>query len=348
MDDLYAHSSQILLKTIGGVDYLFLVYAYNKVSGVEGNVNEKRAFKIFDLGTMTLLRTIEPNAGGWFYFLGDNLRFYGYSTSTLYVEDFDMSNSDYNEWTLSGATVAKMTMKDSSGNDVLADVTSENLNIHFDYIFGDNYDGYHDLMPMFRNMDIAKNGNNWYTTLECSGELSHNLAGPTVIVISSDGGNTWALGSPVGYTTSSRVRVIEPSVIFSGANLHIIARSTSNSYWNFMSEDNGATWEQQINITLDGVLRSKPCAINYNDGTEKNMIAIQEISKVEGYPGRTTLWIGDLSLTLKEEIMTPTYIHYPSMFYFKNKIYMSYTKGLKGTDAQGDRDSIAIREISLV
>ena len=71
-------------------------------------------------------------------------------------------------------------------------------------------------------------------------------------------------------------------------------------------------------------------------------MAITEVSKYTGNSGRTTLWIGTttdfVTYTRNMEIVTPTYAHYPSMFYYDGHLYMSYTKG----DGTTDRNKIVI------
>lgn len=362
-DDLYAHESQSVIKQIGGIDYLFLLYMSNKVSGAEWGHDAHALLKVFNLATKAHIRTFdlfypgivagetlpndEINVPRMYLYGANILRCVCPNTSTLYTRDIDISDSTPANWTVGNISIMQMTMKDAAGNDVVAEVTSENIQIHLDFVFGDDFAGYHNLMPLFRNGDIAKSGANWYGTLECSGERSHGLARPTLNIISSDSGNTWRFGSPVGYTISSRVQAVESSIFFIGIDLHIISRGAAILH--FKSVDNGVTWTSEANLPLS-VLSTKPCGINYvNAEAElRNVMAITLVSQVSGNTGRTTTGIystNDFATYFEiARIITPTYCHYPSLFYYAGHLYLSYTKGIP-EGAETDRNAIGFVRI---
>ena len=56
-DDLYAHESQILIKQIGGVDYLFLLYMSNKYAASEWQTVARARLRVFNLATKAHIRT---------------------------------------------------------------------------------------------------------------------------------------------------------------------------------------------------------------------------------------------------------------------------------------------------
>ena len=358
-DDLYAHESQILIKQIGGVDYLFLLYMSNKYAASEWQTVARARLRVFNLATKAHIRTwdlfyaglvagiqIPPDPGinvPRMYFYGDNtIRAFCSNETTLFTRDVNITDPDPANWTAGNISIAQMTMQKGDGDDELLNVTATTIQTHLEQVLGETNALYNGLMPLFRNMDIAKSGDNWYAVMEFSGERASVASNIVVTLISADAGNTWSFGNLVTYTVLSRTRIIEASVFFIDTVLHLISRATTNIVQHISSEDNGGTWTQQDNITLTGVLQSKPCAVNYNDGTVKNQMAITEVSKYTGNSGRTTLWIGTttdfVTYTRNMEIVTPTYAHYPSMFYYDGHLYMSYTKG----DGTTDRNKIVI------
>ncbi len=368
IDDLYAHESQILIKEIGGINYLFLLYVSNKTENIEWRTTARCRLKIFNLLTLANIRTIDlfypglnqgillpsskPIIAPRAYFYTDGiLRCFAQNTDTLYTRDVNISDVSPENWTAGNIFISQMTMKDASGSNVLANVSSANIQAHLEYTLGESNSLYNGLMPLFRNMDIVKRGDNWFATMEFSGERISVNSNICILLTSTDAGNTWSFGSLVLYTTASRNRIIEPSIFEIGTDLHIIGRSTSDLIWHIKSEDSGATWVQQSNIILDGISPSKPSAVNYNEGSTKNFLAITEGNKLIGASGRTTLWLGNMaadgSLIEKTEILTSSFAHYPSLCYYSSKMYISYTKALKGTSAAGDRDSIVISEIAI-
>lgn len=366
-DDLYAHESQILIKRINNTTFLFLIYVNNKVSENEWEHTAHVYLKVFELTNLTYLRTFDlfypgltagltmsptqeincPKA----YFIGNYIRIYCPNLSTLYKREIDISSDNYSVWTPSNLSIEQMTMKDALGNDVLVDVISSNIEIHLDYILGDGYAGYHDLMPMFRNMDSAISGSNWYSPMQLSGERSHGLPSPTINVVSNDSGNTWKFGSLIGYSISDRFQVIEPSVFYYGTELHLICRTISDVIARFRSLDNGITWIKQTNMPLS-TANSKPSAINYINpsGIQSNFIALNLSGEIPGDTSRNTLAIFYMySLFSYPEIckiVTGNAVHYPALCYFSKSLYMSYTKGLKKDSIPYyDRNCIAFTRI---
>lgn len=362
IDDLFAHDSDFIIKEINGIKYLFLFYTYDKNSPLEGQVTQHNLLKIFLLDSYTLVKTFELFHAGLsiipedmvvgiprMYFYGNYIRCFCNNKNTLFTRDIDISDNDPNNWTVGDISIAQMTMKDAVGDDVIADVTSANILIHLDYTFGDDYDGYHDLMPMFRNLIPAINGDNWYSTIELSGELSHKLPGPTLLITSDDAGNTWKFGSSIGYTTSSRLMVMEPGIIFLGADLHVISRGSQPIHCK--SVDLGVTWIRETDLPF-ACRPAKPTATNYiNDlAQQKNIMAWNLISEIVGNTGRTTLGIyytdDFIKYSLIRKIITATYCHYPSLRYYEGDFYMSYTKGVpegSGTD----RNAIYITKFNV-
>lgn len=343
-DDLYAHESQILIKNIGGVDYLFMIYMSNKETLLEWQLTGHALLKIFNLSTLSYIRTFDLFYAGLeagvtmpadkvinvprMYFYGENtLRCFCPNTSTLFTRDVTISDSNPANWIAGNISIVQMTMKDAEGDDVLADVTSANINIHLDYIFGDDAANYHDLMPLFRNLDPAKSGNNWYSTLECSSEASHELARPTLCVYSSDAGGSWTFGSPIGYTTETRNQCVESAMIFIGTDLHLIGRSAP--YVHYKSEDNGATWVAQATLPFYSP-NTKPCGINYLNGAElENVFALNTWSEIVGDNGRTTLLIFSTDdfthYNTIGKMVTAAYSHYPSLCNYNGHIYLAAT-----------------------
>jgi hypothetical protein len=366
-DDMYAHESQILIKRVDNTVFLFLMYCQDKTTELEWNLTAKAVLKVYELTTLTHLRTFETFYPGLTagitmpageeiccprgYFVGTTIRMFCCNTGTLYQREIDISNDNYAAWTISDLSITQMTMKNAIGIDVLRDVISANIQVHLEFVLGDAYAGYANLMPMFRNLVPAVSGANWYANLQFSGERSHLLPAPCICVTSTDSGNTWKFGSIVGYTTSNRIEVIEPSIIFLGTNLHIINRTSTTSIAHYLSIDNGVTWVAQTDIPLN-TRAAKPCAINYLDpiGTQKNVMAIQLSSEITNDASRTTLGIYTttdfITFTEIAKIIIASDAHYPSLRYFAKSLYLSYTKGMKDdTNPYNDRDTIAITRI---
>jgi len=199
---------------------------------------------------------------------------------------------------------------------------------------------------MFWDVD----GTDWYSTLQCSGERSHRLSGPTILLKSTDSGASWSLGSLIGYTTDNRVQLIEPDVAFRGTDLHIIARSVTVAIIHFKSVDSGITWTAEANIPLL-TLSSKPSMINYTNSVPEQMraMALTLVNEIPGKSGRTTLGIytTDDFVTFNEveKIITETYCHYPTLRYFDDKLYISYTKGIGAVSSPLDRNTIVVTRI---
>lgn len=366
-DDLYAHESQILIKQIGGVDYLFMLYMSNKATTTEWQTTARAKLRIFNLSTLTHIRTIdlfypgleagvtipaddEVNVPRMYFYGADTLRCFCPNTSTLYTRDVTISDSNPANWVAGDISIAQMTMKDAGGSDVLVDVTSANIQAHLEFTLSESNALYNGLMPLFRNMDIAKSGNDWYATMELSGERASVASNIVTTLISADAGNTWSIGSLVAYTTSSRAQILEPSIIFMGTDLHIISRGASVKH--YKSTDSGATWtaEADIPLNVDSGAVSKVCAINYTDGTVKNFIAANTSSQVVGNTGRTTLRVfstADFVIYPKvARILSNNYCSYPSLFYYGGKLYVSYSYGDAAT--QHSKGKIAFVEIGLV
>lgn len=361
-DDLYAHDSDFIIKEINGIEYLFLFYTYDKTTPIEGQSTQHNLLKIFLLESYTLVKTFELFYAGLsimpegkvvgiprMYFYENYIRCFCNNSNTLFTRDIDISDNDPNNWIAGNISIAQMTMKNADGDDVMADVTSANINIHLDYVFGDDYAGYHDLMPMFRNLIPAIKGDNWYSTIELSGELSHNLPGPTLLITSNDAGNTWKFGSPIGYNTSNRLKVIEPGIIFLETDLHVISRGSQPIHCK--SVDLGVTWIRETDLPF-ACRPAKPTATNYiNDlAQQKNIMAWNLISEIVGNTDRTTLGIyytdDFIKYSLIRKIITATYCHYPSLRYYEGDFYMSYTKGVpegSGTD----RNAIYITKFNV-
>lgn len=364
-DDLYAHESQILIKQIGGVDYLFLLYMSNKISGEEWDVRARAKLKVYNLSTMALVKTEDlfypglaagvtmsnehVNVPRMYLYGTDYLRCFVASKYTLYTRDVNISDSNPDNWTTGNISIAQMVMKNALGEDTLSDVTSENVRTHLENVLSESNALYNNLMPLFRNMEIAKSGDTWIAVLEMSGERVSVNSNIPIVLKSTNAGGQWAFNSFIGYTTENRTRLLETGVIYIGANLHAVSRSVTNTiFHHFYSEDGGNTWTEGDNIVLDGVLAAKPAAINYTDGTLKNMIAIQLNNRLYG-SGRTSMWIGttaDFSTyTQQFQIITEDLCHYPFLHYYNSKMYISYTKGLKGTSKYLDKDSIVFAEL---
>jgi hypothetical protein len=365
-DDIYAHESQIIMKRVDSTTFLFFLYCSNKITETEWDHSTRALLRVFELTTMTHLKTFQLFYPGLtagitmpagkeincpkMYFIGNNIRFYCPNTDTLYTREIDISTDDYASWTPTDITISQMTMKNAVGADVLADVTAANIEIHLDYVLGDGYPGYHDLMPMFRNFDAGISGANYYMALQLSGERSHSLPAPTVIVISNDSGDTWKFGSLIGYTISNRFQVIEPSIIFYGTELWLYCRTTTNAIARFRSIDYGLTWIKQTDIPFN-TIDTKPCAINYTPdlGGQTNAIAVNLATDLSDYTGRNTLGIYKMvdSSTYTEiaKISVATVAHYPCLCYFSKALYLSYTKGMKSNSTYCDRNTIAFTRI---
>ena len=246
-------------------------------------------------------------------------------------------------------------MKNAAGEDVLANVTSANVQIHLEYVLGDAYAGYQGLAPWFRNLDrIAIHGTDWYSILELSDEMGAALSNIAMLVKSTDSGASWSFISPAAYTTASRRRMLENSAVFIGDVLHIIHRMGGNDIGHVHTVDYGANWVVDSNIT--GTLASKPTAINYykHDGTIGVLLAISLTSEVTGNTYRTTLGIYSTdnftSLIEVAKIVSGSYDHYPSLCHYSRALYLSYTKALKSsTDGVSNgthtRDTIVVTRV---
>lgn len=368
-DDLYAHESQLVITRIQSKTLMLVIYINNKTDELEWLTSAHATLRVFELTTKKLLQTFDLFYPGLeagvtmpadeeinaprIYVTGTTLKCFCASKTALFTRDIDISDDDPTGWTPGNISIAQMTMKDAGGNNVLADVTSVNIQIHLTYVLGDAYAGYADLMPMFRNMDVAKSGNNWYTTLEFSGERSHKLGNITICVTSADAGVSWTFGSLIGYTTAARNSYYECSLVFIGTVLHFITRPY---LYHYTSADNGATWT--ISTALSSVLSnyeaSKPCAINVTEnGVAKVIIAVQLSSEITGNTTRTTLGIYStldmVTFTEVEKIVVNTDAHYPSLCYAGRSLYCSYTKGLKFNSVTGndpiDRNTIVVARI---
>ncbi len=367
-DDLYAHESQIIIHKIGGKSFLLVMYMSNKVSADEWGLDAHAILNVYELTHKTFIQQFDLFYPGLvagvtmaadeeinvprMYVTGTTLRCYCPNTSTLYTRDIDISDDDPTGWTPGNISIAQMTMKNADGDDILADVTSNNILTHLDYTFGDDYAGYHDLMPLLRNLDMpAKSGSNWYATLELSGERSHGLARPTLCVASADAGVSWTFSSPIGYTITSRVQCVESAIFFIGTVLHVITRTGTH----YISANNGVTWTASTSVsTLIGetIYQSKPTGVNFTPtgGSASACIAVQLASEITGNVYRTTLGIYTttdmVSFTEVTKIITTSFSHYPCLCYatgLGGRMYISYTKGLRAGTT--DRDTIVVTRL---
>lgn len=359
IDCLYAHESQLLVTTIENKALLLIAYSGDKSSANESQLTAHHYLKVYELTTRKHLQTFDLFYAGIIagetmpadvrttsirmYVTGTTLVMYAGNDTTLYKRTIDITSSDPTSWTPSNISVAQMTMKDANGDDVLANVTSANIQTHLNYIFGDAYAGYADLMPLFRNMDMpAKNGNTWYGTLECNSERSHGLDSPTICVRSTDAGLSWSFIASIGYTTSSRIRQVETGIVWIGSTLHTFDRVNRH----YTSTD-GVTWQSAAALSITNA-NSRPSLINYTtyNDTQKVVVAITTTSEITGNNRRTTLTLYTTSdmITFVElaKIVTYSYAHYPSLCWFGNSLYVTYTKALTGAT---DRDAIAFTKI---
>lgn len=359
IDCLYAHESQILITTIENKALLLIAYSGDKSSAIESQLTAHHYLKVFELTTRKHLQTFDLFYAGLvagvtmpadvtttsirMYVTGTTLVLYAGNDNTLYKRTIDISSSDATSWTPSDISVAQMTMKDANGDDVLADVTSANIQTHLNYVLGDAYAGYADLMPLFRNNDFpVKNGNTWYGTLECNSERAHGLASPTLCVKSTDAGVSWTFSGLIGYSTSSRNRMVETGMAWVGSTIHIYDRFNKH----YTSTD-GITWQSAAALTIINA-SSRPSMINYTtyNDTQKVVVAITTTSEISNNNRRTTLTLYTTSdmVTFAEltKIVTYSYAHYPALCWFGNSLYITYTKALTGT---GDRDAIALVKI---
>ncbi len=253
--------------------------------------------------------------------------------SKLYHRTIDITNADPSTWTASNLSIFQMTMKNSGGSSVKVDVTSANVQAHLENTLGDTYAGYQNLAPWFRNLDrIAKIGSDWYSILELSDELGAGLSNIAMLVKSTDSGANWAFVNTIAYTTSSRRRVLEASVVAIGTRLNVIHRMSTNYIGHVYSDNYGVAWTVGYDIPA---IASKPTAINYykHDGTIAALIAFNLASEVTGNTYRTTLAVYTttdfISLTEVAKIVSGNYAHYPSLCHFSRGLYISYSKGCK-------------------
>lgn len=361
IDCLYAHESQILITTIENKALLLVVYSGDKSSANESQLTSHHYLKVFELITKKHLQTFDLFYAGLvagvtipadvtttsirMYVTGTTLILYAGNDNTLYKRTIDITSSDPTGWTPSNISIAQMTMKDANGDDVLADVTSANIQTHLNYVLGDAYAGYADLMPLFRNNDFpVKNGNTWYATLECNSDRAHRLASPTLCVKSTDAGVSWTFSGLIGYSASSRNRMVETGMAWVGSTIHIYDRFDKH----YTSTD-GITWQLAAALTINSVSAScRPSMINYTtyNDTQRVVVAITTPSEIANNSQRTTLTLYTTSdmVTFAEltKIVTYSYAHYPALCWFGNSLYITYTKALTGT---GDRDAIALVKI---
>jgi len=373
-DDLYTHESQILCHRLTDKTVLLVLYCSDKVTGTERALTAHCTLKIFELTTKTLLKTIdlfypglvagltqpadEPQTAPRMYVSGTTLRcFIGVETA-LYNRDIDISNTDPSTWTAGNLTIEQMTMKDAGGNDVTVNVTPANIQAHLEYTLGETNILYNNLAPWFRNLDriTVDASGNWYSILELSNELGAGTTNMAMLVRSTDDGVSWTFHSLVGYTTTTRTRILEASVVLIGTTFHVINRTSGSVINRYSSDDDGATWINNGALPLSA-LATKPTAINYykSDGVTKDVVlAINRTSEIVGAPHRTTLGIYTTSdfiiFTEVAKIASENFAHYPSLCHFDRALYLSYTKGLKymteGSNAySNDRDTIVVTRI---
>lgn len=356
---LYAHESQVVITTVENKALLLIAYASDKVTATEGQLTEHKVLNVYELTTKKFIQTFDlfyagltagvtmpadiPATAIRMYVTGTTLVLYAGNNNTLYKRTIDISSADVASWTPSDISVEQMTMKDSNGDDVIADVTSANIQTHLNYVLGDAYAGYADLMPLFRNNDIpVKNGNTWYATLECNSERSHGLNSPTLCLKSTDAGLSWAFMGLIGYTTSSRIRQVETGIVWIGSTLHTFDRFNRH----YTSTD-GVTWQSAAALSITNA-SSRPSLINYTtyNDTQKVVVAITTTSEITGNNRRTTLTLYTtsdmISFVELAKIVTYSYAHYPSLCWFGNSLYVTYTKALTGAT---DRDAIAFTKI---
>lgn len=369
-DDKYAHESQILIHQLGDKTVLLVMYTSDKVTSNERLLTAHALLKVYELTTKTHLKTLDMFAPGMeagvtmeadesitaprMYITGDTLMCFCGNESTLYHRTVDMTGDDPSAWTASNISIFQMTMKNAAGEDVLANVTSANVQIHLEYVLGDSYAGYTGLAPWFRNLDrIAIHGTDWYSILELSDELGARLSNIAMLIKSTDSGVSWSFISPIAYTTLSRQKVIESSAVFIGDVIHVIYRLAGNYVGHVHSDDYGATWEADGNLIA---LTTKPTAINYHkhSGATGVLIAYNLISEIDGNTYRTTLAIYDtddlFNLIEIAKIVSDSYAHYPSLCHFSRALYMSYSKGLKyftdeDTNLHYNRNTIVVARI---
>lgn len=364
-DDLYGHEGHIYIKRGTGRTFLLFIYQSNKVGG-ESSAGGKSILKVFDYPSMILRRSINVFEAGVgsipaapymlaprVFCVGTTIRCFLGSQNGLNAIDISMVSDDPAEWTIGDSYVFSMTMLNSSGVPELLPVTPVNIQEHLEQYFGDTYAGYADSIPILRNFELPiANGGSLYTILELNGEFISHKESINWIIKSDDSGDTWDLTYPVNYTTSSRRSLLESSLVFIGNNIHIISRTSSAAIQHNISTDYGATWATAVNLLLS-TIASKPSVINYykHDDTLGIICAIQLTSEVVGTTGRTTLGIYTttdlLTFTEIAKIVTPSFAHYPTLYYYSNRLLCVYTKGLKvytGT-TQYDRDTVVLARI---
>lgn len=367
-DDQYAHESHFAILRGTAKTFLLYIYQSNKTGG-EFDANGIARLKVYDLTTQTQLIAYDVFKNGVgiipatgyrlapkVQVVGTTIRCFIGTDTGLYARDYEVVGDNVGDWTVGNTYIMQMTMKNAAGESVLADVTPANVQIHLEYTLGDTYAGYNDLIPVLRNFDKPVSyGGNLYSLLELNGEFTSTGVINTLI-ISADGGDTWAFTNLVRYTTAARTALLESSLVLVGTSFYVISRTSSASNTLSITANQGATWTTAtMPVTT---LATKPCAINYYklDRTLSVYIAVNttdEVGHISGYK-RTTLVIyqTDDFVTLNEiaKIVTPSSAHYPSMLHFCNSLYLSYTKGLKvdatdGNADAGDRDTVVLVKV---
>lgn len=365
-DDQYAHESHMTILRGTTKTFLLFIYQSNKTGG-EADENGISRLKVYDLTTQNHLISYDVFENGVGIFpatgyriapkvqvIGTTIRCFVGTDTGLYARDIEVVDDDTANWTVGNTYIMQMTMKNAAGEDVLANVTPANIQTHLEYTLGDTYAGYVDLIPILRNFDKPVSyGGNLYSLLELNGEFT-STGFINTLIISADGGDTWAFTNLVRYTTAARTALLESSLVLVGTSFYVLSRTGSASNTLSITANAGSTW---TTATLPmTTLATKPCAINYYNPAKAlgTIIAINETSEVTGNTGRTTLAIYSTTdfatFTELARIVTPSYAHYPSLLHYSGCLFVSYTKGLKynvdTSNPQGyDRNSVVLARI---
>ncbi|MET3127330.1 hypothetical protein ABID42_002445 [Arcicella rosea] len=343
--EIYAHDSKILISD--GIGYC--VYNGNDLSTQEGvagqtirlsvfNIDDPHKKKIFDVFKENVeYKTLKLDKNYPCYtpvcFLTEEKKIrvlckvYVNLVQKCYFRDFDPKTE-----TFSDPQVSKI--KINSTNELI-DFDILNVRKHLKYLFGEKYQLSTDFM--FLSAEPLNKGNTSYMGLTI-GVFSTNWikdSGTTILLKTNDAGKTFDLiGAPDGSSIKSKYnsQFVEGAFIFNSENeLIALGRNSLGGIMYTKSTDGGYKFETPYALNEEcnfNTLASKMNFIKINNGylsvwnTRENFGNTNSRTVLEiRYGSNPKVCNNPVKIVIKNEFGC----HYPSIYKYNNKYYLTYT-----------------------
>lgn len=373
-DDLYAHDSQVLIVNPSTSKlYALITYQCNKTIKTEYENTQQARLVVYNLHTKTIISSeaiaepdttygaitlpASPLAKPRMHDLGTGVvRIYFSCYDTVYYRDLTLSDLSLGDVTIFQAKIRNSNNTDWDGSAI--DMTTANLDTHLTRCTGGGLptDGAFQVIPHISGIDHVQTvGASYFASIECYFP-KYGDYGVVMLMESTDLTN-WKIYPPVDLdsTTYANNSTSESSFIYIDSKWHCISRA--NNYLYSYSEDGGLTWSAQAAsglINPNGGSKTSADYVNIRKGSSTYYpIAFfaynkdTEIYKADGYSRCT------MAISITEDMINFTDIavmndyqtcHYPSIHYYRGKIFLVYTTSKRATNT--DRETLMLVEFN--